>query len=298
MSDFSTPPSFPPTRSVPPVAPAMTSEEYAELFSQPPPSSPPLLQPEPYRPDDRSGQPWWGMGDILLGAVIVLTCATIGNFAFVPFLSEAQRDALASGDIDATPLLVIVGGLIGLQVTQGLWPVIVARWKGRGVARDFGFRFEWSDLGWGALGLVILLPIAAGVNAAVSALVGLDPGSDESSNTALLTDNVDSPLVWFIVAGTLIGAPLTEELFFRGLCLRAIEKRAGTVVGVLGSTFLFTLPHYVGASWQGTVVLFSVIGTVGLILAILTVKFDRLGPAIVMHFLFNLIGVVGAFAAA
>ena len=131
----------------------------------------------------------------------------------------------------------------------------------------------------------------------VSTAVGLDPGADESSNTKIITDAADSAALWVVLVGAVVLAPIVEELFFRGLCLRAIEKRFGTTAAVFGSTFLFTLPHFANPSLAGTAVLFSLIGTVGLLLALLVVKTGRLGPAVIAHALFNSVGVIGALAA-
>ena len=180
---------------------------------------------------------------------------------------------------------------LGQGGAMGVWPVIVARWKGRGVSADFGWRFEWIDLGYGLAVGSFLLFLAAGVGYVVSLLVGLDPGADESTNTQIISDAADGPAFFIIAFAAIVMAPIAEELFFRGLCLRAVEKRFGTVTGVLVSTFLFTLPHFTNPSLAGTTVLFSVIATVGLVLAVLTVKTGRLGAAVIAHAVFNAVGV-------
>ena len=84
-----------------------------------------------------------------------------------------------------------------------------------------------------------------------------------------------------------IGAPVAEEIFFRGLILRTVAKRWGTTVGVVISTVLFTVIHFVGAGLTDTLILFAAIGTVGALLGVVAVFFDRLGPAIVIHMVFN-----------
>ena len=42
----------------------------------------------------------------------------------------------------------------------------------------------------------------------------------------------------------IIGAPLVEELFFRGLVLRSLSRRGGAVLAVVGSSVLFGLVHF------------------------------------------------------
>jgi membrane protease YdiL (CAAX protease family) len=86
-----------------------------------------------------------------------------------------------------------------------------------------------------------------------------------------------------------LAAPVFEELFYRGLWLRAIERRAGTLVAVIGSSVLFGLVHFEPYDLP------ALIGF-GAIVAILTVRTGRLGPAIWAHVAFNLTAVVGLLA--
>ncbi len=46
-----------------------------------------------------------------------------------------------------------------------------------------------------------------------------------------------------LVLIAVVGAPLVEELFFRGLLLRSIEKRLGWVWAIVGSSVFFGLAH-------------------------------------------------------
>jgi hypothetical protein len=201
-------------------------------------------------------------------------------------------ETLSDGDLSGADAVVFLAlTTLGQGAAMGAWPVIVARWKGSGVRNDFGWRFEWVDVAYG-LGIGgLMLFLAAGVNLGISELVGLDPGAEESTNTQIISDTADGPAFVIILIAAVFVAPIVEELFFRGLCLRAIENRFGTVAGVLGSTFLFTLPHFANPSVAGTTVLFTVIGTVGLVLAVLTVKTGRLGAAVIAHAVFNGVGV-------
>ena len=79
--------------------------------------------------------------------------------------------------------------------------------------------------------------------------------------------------------------------FFRGLALRSIERRFGPVVGVIGSSLLFTLLHFQPASWVSIVTLLLVIGGYAVVLALLARAFRRLGPSIFAHMTINGIGV-------
>lgn len=234
----------------------------------------------------------WGLPDIVLGFLFIIAAVVVATGLGLAIGGLDTVDDLANGDLSGADALIFLAlTTLGQGAAMGAWPVIVARWKGSGVGSDFGWRFEWVDIAYG-LGISgILLFLAAGVGYGVSALVGLDPGADESSNTQIVSDAADGPAFIIIFIAAVVMAPIAEELFFRGLCLRAIEKRFGTAAGVLGSTFLFTLPHFTNPSLAGTTVLFAVISTVGLVLGILTVKTGRLGAAVIAHAAFNGIGV-------
>ena len=77
-----------------------------------------------------------------------------------------------------------------------------------------------------------------------------------------------------------VGAPLVEELFFRGLLLRSLARRFGPVVATLGSAVAFGLAHF-ELLQLAALILF------GLVLALLAERTGRLGPGIVAHATFN-----------
>ena len=92
----------------------------------------------------------------------------------------------------------------------------------------------------------------------------------------------DEMLVFLVV----IGAPLAEEVFYRGLLLRSLRKRGlGTVAAVLISSAVFALSHFQAIQLPALFVF-------GLVAAMLAVKTGRLGPSIWAHVGFNLTSVV------
>jgi membrane protease YdiL (CAAX protease family) len=235
------------------------------------------------------------MGDILLGLPVIIVAAIIGSIIGILLLPAGQRGDVFDPDV-ITPAAVVSMGLVGQLAGEGFWPLIVARWKGRGAFRDFGFAIEPIDLAFG-FGAAIIAVLGAGIMRVLSSLaVGIDLDAEESGNTGVLTDYEGTLWVSVIVAGAVVGAPLAEELFFRGLVQHSIEKRFGTYWAVAGSTVIFVLPHFTNPSLKGTVVLFSSIGVVGAVLGALVAYVRRLGPAIVAHMLFNLLGTVVALS--
>lgn len=240
-------------------------------------------------------RPWWGLGDVLLGVPLIIVVAFLGTLVGLAFVPRDQLDGVMDGSLDA-PVAMLACSLVAQQVAQGLWPWAVSKWKGLGLAADWRLRFKPVDLAIGVGAAIMAFGLAAVAAGIVSNLVDLADDS-QAENTQFLLDAKGTPwLVVFLVAAV-IGAPLTEELLFRGLVLRAFEKRFGKVVAVIASIVAFTLPHFTGANLDGTLVLFASIGAVGLVLGVVTVMTDRLGAAIVAHVLFNAFGAASALGA-
>lgn len=264
----------------------------------PPPSDPPPLEaaPPPVGPPTRlrRQRPWWGFGDVLLGVPFFLAMSIVGFAVGLAFVGvDGLLDIADAGDVAAFPLGILAFSLIFQQAGQGFWPIIVSKWKGLGPDADWRFRFALRDLGIG-LGVAILGLVGAAVAGIVTtSLVGLTDDA-AADNTQFLRDAAETPWLPAILYAAVIGAPITEELFFRGLTLRAIEKRLGSTWAVVLSAVLFTLPHFTSPDLRGTAVLFSSIFVVGLVLGAVTVKTDRLGPAIVAHVVFNSVGAAAA----
>jgi len=96
-------------------------------------------------------------------------------------------------------------------------------------------------------------------------------------------------VVAFVV---LVGAPIAEELFFRGLVLRTFADRLSgrspavrAVLSVGGSGLLFAIAHFEPLQFAGLLV-------VGCSFGVLVWMTDRLGTSIVAHASFNLVALV------
>jgi membrane protease YdiL (CAAX protease family) len=134
--------------------------------------------------------------------------------------------------------------LLGITVPWiGLagWPLLVTWWKGNGPVIDLGLTFRASDLLWGLLyGMGALF--AAGIIAAITtALFGeFDSAAGELANSL---DSIVVIALFAIAVG--IGAPIAEELAYRGLLFGALAKRGLPTWLVIGvSALLFSLMHF------------------------------------------------------
>ncbi len=270
------------------------------VFGQPPPPN-----PLPLGSGGRSNRsrPWWGMGDILwmlpiMAVVFVLSIAVIGVLAAAEGMSLSE---LSDPDTTLPGSMIVIPTLIQ-QASWFGWPFVVSRWKGLGAAADWGWSFKPVDLGIGLGTAMIALFAAGAVGAATAALVGLEDDA-AAENTALLTDLEGSPWLWGVIFLVVIGAPFAEEVLFRGLIMRAVAKRLGTVAGVIASLLTFVPIHFADggiitdgtpAITDGQIVLWATIAALGLVLAVVTVVTDRLAPAIIAHMGINAVGAVGA----
>ena len=107
----------------------------------------------------------------------------------------------------------------------------------------------------------------------------------------------DAP-VWLMAASFTV-APFAEEIFFRAFLItgfaglakglrRRIPEKAALAAGVLGSTVIFMLAHYS----YGSITEFIGAFTIGLIFALLFVRFRSLAMVVAAHALFNFISVM------
>lgn len=225
------------------------------------------------------------MGDMGLGVLFIVGWAIVGGVV-----------AMISGVSD--PGVIVITAL-AQQLAMFAWPIIVTRWKGVSLVEDWGLRFKWVDpligLGLGVAGIIA----AALASQVVAMLLGVSD-TDGATNTGIIAETSSSPWLIGSIFVVVIGAPFSEELFFRGLCLRSVEKRFGPALGAIVSTVLFTVIHVpdeLNEGWAANLaILWASIATLGMLFAVVTLRFGRLGPAIFGHITVNLIVVVVALA--
>lgn len=236
-----------------------------------------------------------GFDDVLLGFVEYTLAALLG-FALLltPILSSfvGPSDSVVDDTIETSVFSLFILTL-GFQVIQGSYPWVFSHRRGRTIEQDWRFVSKLpNDIG---VGLVMAVACFIGAQLATvgsAALVGLDD-TDAASNTDILVDNQGSPWLIGVILLVVVGAPLAEELLFRGLILRTLQRWFGSFAAIIVSSALFAIPHWQpDATWQETTVLLSALAVVGLVFAIGAVVTDRLGPAVIAHFLFNATGTI------
>jgi membrane protease YdiL (CAAX protease family) len=217
-------------------------------------------------------QPRWGMPDILLG----LLCWLLAQILIVLPVAAVTKDET----------VISIAGLIGGWVGMVGYLVLISRRKGlKSLRRDFGFDFKAIDplLGFG-LGIVTII-VSGIVRVIVAQLFSEPAGSNAERIFGGAENNHALLLVLAMMAG--IGAPIVEELFFRGLALRSIDRRFGTVAGIIGSSLVFSVLHWQPGSFGSTVSLVSGILIYGLVFGTAARYFRRLGPSTFAHMTIN-----------
>lgn len=228
----------------------------------------------------------WGIGHALLALVVAYGAVLVATVALLAIMAEPGREAEFLDDASIGVLLVTQASLWVGYVGVTLW---TSHSAGAGPRRDFGWRFAPRDWYQGLILGVGLQVIAVPVIYLVIFL--FTERRDVSEAARDLTSIVNSPLdAVMLVLVVAIGAPLVEELFFRGLLLRSLQRRFGTTVAVIGSSVVFAAIHM-------QLLQFPALLMFGLVAALLTVRSGRLGPAIWTHVGFNAVTVLALLAA-
>lgn len=230
-------------------------------FSTDPPSDPPS---DPTRHA-------WGLGHALGGFVVANLLAAVAVSAVIG----------SSGD---GPDRTLIGTLAGLS---GLWlgfvgaAVLASQQRGTGSVRgDYGLWFRPVDI---PLGLLVgvasqqwLVPLI------YAPLQLLDPDVlDRVGEAAEETLGVaEGPGFALLALAIIVGVPLVEELFFRGLLQASLVGRVGPTAGVTIGAVAFGLAHFQALQTPALVAF-------GAILGVLTLRTGRLGAAIVAHAAFD-----------
>jgi membrane protease YdiL (CAAX protease family) len=224
-------------------------------------------------------------GQVVAAIFVTLAAAVSGKLGSLSAIAHLTEP----------PTWYIVSTLLGLWAGffGAAWLAAAVRGT-HSLVRDLGLRFRWIDLigipiGVGGQILVALMyiPIAHHVhnfnqrfNAPGQRLIG---GSHGTGYTV-------------IAILTIVGAPFFEELFFRGVLLRALARLFGTMGGWVGPALaiittgiLFGLAHAESLQLLGLAVF-------GVILSFVSYRTGRLGMNMVAHATFNLVAVMAVVA--
>jgi len=211
----------------------------------------------------------WGIGHVVVGMVVGMVASVV-----------AAGIVFAVGDYgvdDVVPLSVVAilqaalwTGLLGVP----LWLVVA-----RGV--------RWADLGWGAtvrdawqgLGIGVATQVVV-VPVVYIPLLLMADDLDVSGPARDLVDKASGGGILLLFLAVVVGAPIVEELFFRGLTLRALEARMRPRIALVVSALVFGAVHL-------QLLQFPALVAIGLVCGWLAQRDGRIGRAIWAHVGFN-----------
>jgi membrane protease YdiL (CAAX protease family) len=185
------------------------------------------------------------------------------------------------------------GGLsIELVLSEvGLWlPLLAACWfvsrrRGeRSFVTDYGLRWRPLDIGLGLAGSIAARSTASIVLLPVVILQPHFRAPDES----VFQKFTGGPTGWIVLALVVcVGAPIIEELFFRGLIQTRLVGRFGTVAGIGITSVLFGAAHLIGSAGPISLVYALSIAGGGVALGTMRHLTGRLGTSMMAHSFFN-----------
>ncbi len=238
-------------------------------------------------PPQAKRQAWIWLVYALAGFVVGQLAALVFGLVAgaVEGKTAAQMQAIATQSVP--PEWYVVSTLLGLWIGFVGAPWLASRTQGtRNFVRDLGLRFRPIDL----------VGIAIGLGGQVLVALMYAPFQRHIHNfngpSQRLTGAAHGGGFVVIAAATVLLAPFMEELFFRGLLLKALvrlctplravgrARAAGVVVAVIVDGLLFGLAH-------GEWVQLAGLATFGAVLAAVSYRTGRLGMNMIAHASFN-----------
>jgi membrane protease YdiL (CAAX protease family) len=191
----------------------------------------------------------------------------------------------AGGGDEALPTWVTLLGALALWAPLVLGAIWASRTHGTGSVRDdLGLRVERVDLLGIPLGIACQLLLVRAVYLPLEAIWPDTFADDQVEESARrLYEAADGVWLVGLVLMVVVGAPIIEELVYRGLLQGALVRRVRPAVAVVVVALLFALVHFRPVQYPG---LFAF----GLVLGVCALRTRRLGMAIAAHVGFNAAG--------
>jgi membrane protease YdiL (CAAX protease family) len=224
-------------------------------------------------------KPWKPEAVLLLGGGVCLCLlagmAILGGLGWLfPGLDKPDKN-----------LLTFVVGAIFFQGAILAWIFVFLRWHEVGWIEAFGFSASASDvkrvLGWGSLGLLVVLP-AAFLLGKLAELVLVRLGVSPEVQLAVKMLQQKPSLGQLVVYGTgaVLLAPVAEEMLFRGILYPALKQSGHRQLALWVSALLFASTHM-------NLMAFLPLTFLALVLAWLYERTANLLAPILTHLLFN-----------
>lgn len=219
-------------------------------------------------------------------AVVILATAVLVNVAGIGItfiLAAGGLEASQAPEAQALTNPAMQASLIVSTFAGQIIAIVLAVWFAGFKGGRRSAVLALAPAGGGVL--TYLASAALFVAAAVAAgfVIGTLLPHDPLEDLRLWQPFLQSPAAPFMLLLIVVGAPLSEELLFRGFLFSALARsRIGLIGASLVSTALWTLPH-AGYSLQGMLTVFIV----GLALCAILVRTGSLRVTIFCHAVYN-----------
>lgn len=198
-------------------------------------------------------------------------------------LAAAGSDGSIS-DIPITTLSLVLVAAWSVYLTA-MWMASQRTATGDPI-RDYGITFRPIDLlglGIGVLSQLVLVTIVYLPLGRLWPETFTDDRLQENAKD--LVDRASGGSMVLLVLVVVVGAPIVEELFYRGLLQRSLVTRVNDTLVVVGVAAVFAIVHFRPVEYPG---LFAF----GLVLGACALRTGRLGMPILAHVAFNATGLV------
>lgn len=204
-------------------------------------------------------------------------CAAVASS--VPLIAFSDPD-------EALPIPVLAASLVIGWITFLIGARFISRSHGSGdVVADLGIRVRPIDsigIAIGIISQVVLVPLVYVPFRSIWPATFDDEALTETAED--LVDRAGGGLLPLLILLVVVGAPVVEEIVYRGLLQRPLLGRVPGFAVVVFTSAVFALIHFRPVEYPGLFV-------AGLVFGVCAWRTGRLGPAIAAHVGFNLAGI-------
>lgn len=216
----------------------------------------------------------------------------IGGYIVAWFAGQVLSSLVATADADTSDELPIPLLFVAVAATWTMYLLLtwwLSQRHGTGVVRrDYALGVRLVDMAGipiGAATQLLLVPLL------YLPLEAIWPGTFDpdrlSENAKDLLDRASGPAMALLIVMVVFGAPVVEELVYRGLIQRSLAVHLPAAAALVVAAAIFAIVHFRPIEYPG---LFAV----GLVLGACVTLTGRLGMAIIAHMAFNAVGLVVA----
>lgn len=224
--------------------------------------------------------------DVPVAVVTWLAAFLLGQVLSVIIVSASGADS-----VDDVPIPTLFAAVVATWVAYLAGCYVASRRSGSGdPVEDYAIRARAVDVLGVPIGVLTQLVVVPLVYIPLRAIWPGTFSEDRLSETAKdLADRASGATMVLLVVMVCVGAPIVEEIVYRGLLQRSFAARTSNVVAWLAAAVWFTVIHFRPVEFPGLFAFALVTG------ACLMVT-GRLGMSVAAHVGFNVTGLLIALS--